>query len=198
MAPWIDLAGWTLLHFLWQAAIVWVLTAAALRAATTPQMRYAAGCCGLAVLLALPVVTAWSLSSSARAVAATRVQRLERAADVFGSSQPHAAAPPAGEPASGLGSRLASPGNPNAGPPSRDADVMLPAAVVTIWLAGLAVMLMRLAGGCWQVRRLRHAVLRGHPSRWQDAAVRIARRLGLRRPILVVDSDRIDAPAVVG
>lgn len=62
MTTWIELGGSTLLHFLWQGAVVWALVAAALRLASTASSRYAIACGGLAVLLVIPVATAWTIS----------------------------------------------------------------------------------------------------------------------------------------
>ena len=51
--------GWTLLHFVWQGALVALLLAAALhllRKSSAPT-RYAVSCGALALLLALPLIT---------------------------------------------------------------------------------------------------------------------------------------------
>ncbi len=71
-------------------------------------------------------------------------------------------------------------------------------AVVIVWLSGVAVLLVRLIGGWWRVRRLQRAALSGPPSPWQIAADRLARRLDLRRRVHVTDADTVDSPAVLG
>ena len=58
---WIDVAGWTLLHFLWQGAgIAAMAFVAALLAARTapPQTRYVVACIALVAMVAAPLVTA--------------------------------------------------------------------------------------------------------------------------------------------
>jgi len=61
----INVAGWTLLHFLWQGALIAVaanLTLWLLRRAAS-HTRYAAACTALIAMLAAPVITANLLST---------------------------------------------------------------------------------------------------------------------------------------
>ena len=65
MAPWIDVAGWTLLHFVWQGAVIgagaaigfWLLRDA------TSDVRYTMASAALILMLLSPIVTAGLLSS---------------------------------------------------------------------------------------------------------------------------------------
>ncbi|MGH2397661.1 MAG: hypothetical protein ACRDFW_11890, partial [bacterium] len=55
-----NIAGWTLLHFVWQGALIALAAAASLwllRSASS-QARYTVACAALAAMLAAPVVTA--------------------------------------------------------------------------------------------------------------------------------------------
>ena len=56
MTAFIDAAGWTLVHFLWQGAAIAAVAAAGLRLLRhgSPQARYALGCVALAAMLASP------------------------------------------------------------------------------------------------------------------------------------------------
>jgi uncharacterized protein (TIGR03435 family) len=81
--------------------------------------------------------------------------------------------------------------------PSIDLTSSMP-WVVTIWLSGVALLLARLAGGCWRIRRLHRAAFFEPVSDWQVTADRIARRLRLPRPVFIVDSERVDTPTVIG
>ena len=62
--------GWTLLHFLWQGAVVAILLAVALRLArrSSAAVRYALGCMALGLLLLAPVATFVALSGSSSPV----------------------------------------------------------------------------------------------------------------------------------
>lgn len=70
MKDWIDVTGWTLLHFAWQGAVIGLLIAGALwlcrRRSARARQAVAAG--GLVALLAAPAVTAAVLWQAARAV----------------------------------------------------------------------------------------------------------------------------------
>src|SRR5690242_19233193 len=71
--------GWALLHFLWQGALVGILTAAvlALLRRGAADVRYVIGTIGLSLMLTLPIVTAVQLwrASTAHAGAQTVVIR---------------------------------------------------------------------------------------------------------------------------
>src|SRR5207245_2826686 len=69
-APAVQIAGWTLIHFLWQGSAIALITAGLLRAARrgSARIRYVAACAGLAAMIAAPIVTArvlWQTSSTA-------------------------------------------------------------------------------------------------------------------------------------
>ena len=54
MSPWIEVTGWTLIHFVWQGTLLALATAAALGACrrSAADIRYAIACLGLAAMLA--------------------------------------------------------------------------------------------------------------------------------------------------
>ena len=60
MTSWVDVAGWTLLHFVWQGAVIAAGAACLLRLLTSSkaQVRYAIACLALAAMLAAPIATA--------------------------------------------------------------------------------------------------------------------------------------------
>src|SRR5262245_4697885 len=66
MAPWIDVAGWTLLHFVWQGAVIAVVAAFGLRLLrlAAPHIRYTLASAAMATMLIAPVATAVRLSST--------------------------------------------------------------------------------------------------------------------------------------
>jgi hypothetical protein len=57
--PLVNLIGWTLLHFLWQGAIVGVIVAALLAGLRrrNASVRYVVGIVGLAAMAACPLIT---------------------------------------------------------------------------------------------------------------------------------------------
>jgi hypothetical protein len=66
MNSWIDVAGWSLVHFLWQGAAIAASagTSLWLLRDRSPQTRYAVACAALIAMLAAPLVTAAALSRS--------------------------------------------------------------------------------------------------------------------------------------
>jgi uncharacterized protein (TIGR03435 family) len=199
MSSWTDVAGWTLLHFVWQGTVIAFVTACVLRLlrGSRAQLRYAAACIALAMMLASPVATAFLLSNAPRTALSETIHVLRvdggpivgvaivppwSSAQADASGRERAAAQPPTE------FRLPVPVNTNT----------LFSTLVTLWLAGVMILLTRLIAGCWRVRRL-HLVARleAH-SRWQALAEGLAARLGLRRQFLVVDSARVSTPTVIG
>jgi uncharacterized protein (TIGR03435 family) len=187
MAPWIDIAGWTLLHFIWQGTAIGIVAAVGLRlmSAAAPQVRYVLASAAMATMLVAPIATAARLSSSASAIAGPRLSAsaissatATRLPDVVpgGVASTSAGRAPAGR------SRL---------------DAVLP-AIVLLWLTGVALLQLRLIGGWWRVRRLHRTSLATTPSAWQTMAEPLARRLGLRRLVHVVEVQAVDIPTVIG
>ena len=184
MNPWMHVAGWTLIHFVWQGAVLAMVAAGVLRlcwhrSATT---RYAIGCVSLAAMLVAPMITAAALWTPASD--RTPVGNLRQAVS----------APEIVSTGSGSGA--------NDGPFSiltvrARVEAWLP-SIVFVWLAGVTVLLFRLMGGLWQVRRLQVTSLAAAVSRWQVASEGLASRLGLRVAVRVVDSALVDTPTAVG
>src|SRR5687768_10453202 len=78
MTSWVDIAGWTLVHFVWEGAALALLAAIALRLlrASRPQARYVVACAALAAMVAAPAVTAVVMTSGPRMPLAQSVQVL--------------------------------------------------------------------------------------------------------------------------
>ena len=182
----IHVAGWTLVHFVWQGALVGLVAAAALRLlrSASAQTRYVVACGALAAMLAAP--------SSPRAFCRLPIPLARRSMYCFVPSHRHSvtcASAPRGRVPSrhGLSMQAAGAG----------LDAILP-LVVTAWFAGVAFLLVRLAGGWWRVRRLHRDAIGLASSRWQAVSERIASRLGVHRRVHVVDSPRVDTPTALG
>ena len=60
MNPWIEITGWTLIHFVWQGTLLALATAAALGLCrrSTAQVRYVMACLGLVAMLGTVAATA--------------------------------------------------------------------------------------------------------------------------------------------
>ena len=184
---WLDTIGWTLVHFVWQGAVIGIVIAAVLAACrdrSSSQARYLVACLGLAALLGAPIATVVMLRSAP-------------STSVIGSAATFA--PPAFAPAS-------VPSNRPAGAPffastavraSAVVEPWLP-LVVSVWFSGVLLLLARFGGASWRVRRLRRVSLQSPLSRWQETGRRLADRLLIRRGFRIVDSMLVDVPSVIG
>ncbi|HEY3284842.1 MAG TPA: M56 family metallopeptidase [Armatimonadota bacterium] len=194
--PYCRLAGWALLHSLWQGALVALalgLLLAALRRAPAPR-RYLAACGALVVLALLPVLTLGTLVSreACSSIRATREgphvalilippQRL--ASGGMGADQgAQAAAAPAGLQEGGWRSRL---------------ERIAPWLTLA-WAAGVALLSLRLTGGLVRVRTL---ALRGTEEAGPELlaqAAALGSRMGLRRPFSLRVSTELLSPIALG
>jgi beta-lactamase regulating signal transducer with metallopeptidase domain len=168
-----------LIHFLWQGALVALLLAGANRVLrrSSARARYAAACAALLLMAALPAATFLRLrprgSASARPALAT--------------------ASAAGMPAAAASAR-----------PPRDArgrpDALATASpwIVAGWLAGVCLLSLRFLAGTVATRRLAHRGTQQADPAWQDRLSFLARRLGIRRMIRLLESAVVEVPTVVG
>ncbi len=199
--PFLQTAGWTLIHFLWQGCAIAMVAAVLLRLAErrSANARYLIACVALVAMAAAPVVTArllWHPSSATAPASvehaivespARRAGQPIRSASAVRSSESRRLQP-AGAPVS---SRLI-PSLPRLDP---DRAVQV---IALIWLLGVSVLLARMAGGWWHVHSLHRVALATAASRWQPACRRIASRLGLTSVAHVVESIAVEVPTVVG
>ncbi|MGH9582736.1 MAG: hypothetical protein ACRD4O_07370, partial [Bryobacteraceae bacterium] len=162
--------GWTLLHSLWEGAIVAAALAAMLLVLRSPRLRYAAACAAMLAVLG--------------GFAFTLIHLMPET--------PHAAralGPPAA-PAWNAGAAIFA-----GGPWNPDLSVIAP-WLPPFWFAGVLLFYARHVAGFWSLRRLR---LRGvcHASAcWQRELARLSARLHLSRPVLLLESCLADAPVV--
>ncbi len=178
--PWVARLGLTLIHFVWQGALIAAIYAAARKwgAGTAgPNDRYLLACTALAAMAAAPAVT-WML---------LREPAPESAAITFAA--PMSAARTAAArfillplPAEGY---RAAPGP------------FLP-WVVALWLTGATVFWLRLLVGWMLAERLRYRMARPAPAVWQRTLDRLKSRISVARPVRLLVSGLLDAPAAIG
>jgi beta-lactamase regulating signal transducer with metallopeptidase domain len=188
--PLVPALGWTLLHFLWQGALVAALAAAArmvLREASA-SARYLAGCTALALLLLLPAATfGWLWFAGQAAEPAAAMAEPEAAME----SAAGWAAP------AGLGDLA-----PAAGLPLRQraAEALQPALpwLVGGWLAGVLLLSLRLVGGWTVALQLRRRWIQPVAPALQATLERLRLRLRVSRPVLLLQSACVQVPTVVG
>jgi beta-lactamase regulating signal transducer with metallopeptidase domain len=177
----IDVLGWTLVHFLWQGAIVAVVLWVALRAfAGKPaQMRYGACAAALAVLALCPVVTVCVLHLPTQPAP-------EQTVSVVRSVEPVAGV--VAVPTETLSSVVA----------ARPALRSWIPPLVMAWAIGVLLLSMRLLGAIIAVERLRRRFCLPAPADWQNRLDALARGLAIGRRVVLAVSHRVEVPSTVG
>ncbi len=201
--PVLQTLGWTLLHFIWQGALVALLYACvslSLRRATA-NLRYAVACACLLLMLALPVATFFHLNSNAAAVAFDRRSAEDAPAEPASAAGAPAAAPDR-TPARLYANFLIVPGDEGAAAPlQRWAEARFTSALpwlVLAWLAGALVLSLRLAGGWALTERLRREPATPLAHDWRERTARLARQLRVSRPVRLCESALVEVPTVIG
>lgn len=172
----VRLVGWTLVHFLWQGALIGLVYALARMVLPRGEARYRAGMVALLAMALCPLATAWHLFGVADSAAGQ---------PVLPAFIAHAAA--SGDfVANGFAPGLAW---------RRRLDAVLPWLVLA-WSLGVLLLSWR----AWrQWRRLRGMLRTAGPLlAWQRRATSMASRFGLHRPVRVLRSAAIAAPVLVG
>jgi bla regulator protein blaR1 len=164
--------GWTLLHSLWEGALIAAGLAAALVAMRSPRARYAAAAVAMLVMLAVCGVTfVRVMPESAPGLAAATKPTFPRWNVPAAVDAPHA-------PDTGL---------------AAVAPWLAP-----FWIAGVWIFYLAQVAGWMSVRRLRRRGVCYAPERWQQELARLGARLRLTRPVLLLESCLADAPMVLG
>ena len=184
--PLAQAVGWALLHLLWQGALVAVLLAVttSLLAGRSAHLRYALSCAALLAVVGLGIATGIRTYASADAPLAS----LAPATLSTSPSNPVVA------------SRMpaaTTPGADRLGELARAANDALP-ALVTLWMAGVALFSTRLLFEWLRARRLVARSTRPASEAWQEAARRLAVALGVRRAVRLFESTAVAVPSVIG
>jgi TonB family protein len=173
-------AGWTLLHFLWQGALVALILACvlALLSGRSAQPRYLAACAALVLMAILPLIT------FARIVAAEH-----SAANTFLISIPLSITV--------TGHGIATPAEPLLYRIAMALDRSMP-TVLAVWLAGVVLLFLRLGIGLIIARRMMSASTQSPPRDLLRVFHRLARLIEVTRPVRLLNSALVQVPAVIG
>ena len=204
--PMMAAAGWTLLHFLWQGALVAALVGvarSALRNASA-QSRYLVGCAALLVLLVLPAITFTWLASAdepGMLVAEDTGEHLHgiEAARHSSSSGVATGVVVSSAMPGALGGAAAEPIRFERWRESVQALLQpsLPWLVLG-WVGGVLLLSLRLIGGWTVARRLRTTRTGPVAKEWEERLLRLRQRLRVTRPVLLLESACVAVPTVIG
>lgn len=193
--------GWALVHFIWQGALVALLYASVrvVLQRRTSNVRYAAACGAMLLMLALPITTTLVIkrtlqqnSSSAQVLAAdtSTVWKSDTTASDITSL-------PAKQVTWTATSTTATPAVVSL-PTLRQRFTILLPWLVSIWLGCVLVLSLRVLGGWIKAQRLKSWKTSPASERWQVMLVRLARRLNLSRTVQLCESVVAEVPTVVG
>ena len=177
---WANALGWTLLHSLWQCALVFLVTSAALRLipAALSRTRYAVACGGLAlVFLSSAVTLAYVIDTQYQRSGVQAVIHVPGESSKYSYSQ--------NSPDRSLTARLTS-----------ITDNYMP-YVLGIWIAGFVFFATRLASGLWYTGKLRAEAL-PFQNKWSDYIKVVSGQLGISRLVSLAESRSITGPMVIG
>ena len=172
--------AWTLIHFCWQAAAIFVayrLVSLAVNRSSS-QTRYAVALCTLLLMMLSACVTfAWELRA-ATPVSAPAIRTTFMAAEF-----PRTTAP---------GMAMTQPASTGISLPS-----LLP-WIDGFWILGVIALSLRSLGGWWLIQRLRTSATIHAPDAVRESFERISAALSLRRPVLLRVSNAISSPMTIG
>jgi bla regulator protein blaR1 len=194
--PDVQALAWALVHFLWQGAALGLAAFLVIRLTRCgAEARYAIGVATLGLMLAMPVVTtAWLAGRTvvtpapASAIALAGTDGFAPSAAARRSAETSVTAP-----------RAVDPAGPAVPESARRAQTsVLPSVVLGLWLVGVAILSLRLAGGWVVARRLVWRSVRPASAEVQALARRVAGRLALDRLVRVVESSAVAVPMMIG
>ena len=185
--------GWALLQFVWQGALIGVLTALTLAALrrSAADVRYVVSAIALTLMITTPVIGAiQSYKAHQPAPLAVRATTPERAA-AAGRVEPSMPAPA-----------------PRVAPAVLEAPAEAPAAAVSFdrvapwlllgWTFGVLLLTLRLLSGWVWVQRLRTHGANPARASLRETVDRLVRRLHIGRTVTLLESSLVDVPTVVG
>jgi beta-lactamase regulating signal transducer with metallopeptidase domain/peptidoglycan/xylan/chitin deacetylase (PgdA/CDA1 family) len=199
--PFFQVLGWTLIHFIWQGALVSLLLAGAnvlLRRASS-NARYAAACCALLLMLILPLATLYMVSISRESAPANN-QEQERANQLLVPSQKSGALghSEVNAPAEVYPESVLPPEAMRAESWPEDSFAYLLPWLVLVWLVGASLLSLRFFGGWVAAQRLKTGRTFPATHAFEETIDRLSRRLRLSRPVRLCVSALVEVPTVIG
>jgi beta-lactamase regulating signal transducer with metallopeptidase domain len=189
--------GWTLVHFIWQAAVAALLLATLLKLLrkSTANLRYIIACMALGLIVLLPVITIQLVPVSAPHMAAniepapvpTVLPTLEMPAAettvIEKPSQSEIVTPASSVPWKQRAIETLEPGLPY---------------IVSGWLIGVFALSIWHLGGWAQLQRLKRKMVRQVDDTLHSKLSRLAKRLRVSRTMQLMESALVQIPTVVG
>ena len=197
-ASWLGQLGWVLVHTLWQGALLWALLAivfAVGRHRLSAARRHQLAWLALSALAFAPVLTFLWMQIQ-RKPPAHPVATFAPALPLPGNASDKTASPsPAEEPESSW-QNPARPTTMMISSPQVDWAKQIPVALASAWLAGIAVLMLRLLIGWSWISRLRRHGAEPEPA-WEERFLQWMDKASLRAARVVL-SPTLGVPLVIG
>jgi beta-lactamase regulating signal transducer with metallopeptidase domain len=193
--------GWALIHFLWQGALVALLYASlrVILRQRTANVRYAAACGAMLLMLALPIATTLIIKraipqtpalAQTPAPEAAPTWKAEATAEQLSDTQ--------GQPTNWTASTAPAQSAITESMTLRQRLSWLLPWLVSIWLGGVLVLSLRVLGGWMMAQRLKTWKTVPATEGWQETVKRLSRRLRVSRPVRLCESAVAEVPTVIG
>ena len=206
--PLVQSLGWTLVHFVWEGSLVAAAFAAvnALLRERSASVRYVTASTAMLVMTACVPVTFYlvysshSVSSGVGVEPASSFETPELLRPLDGDSQTAIHVPPP----DGSGRVVDSQSSPGQAVPStatykaRDLVRSLLPWAVGFWVIGVLVLSMRLLGGWAYMLVLVRSRSRAASGQWCDTVDLLRKKLGIDRPIQLLETASVEVPVVFG
>ncbi|MCX7420222.1 MAG: M56 family metallopeptidase [Planctomycetia bacterium] len=220
----IDLLGWTLLHFVWQGAVVGLLAVMVhtMLRKCSANARYLAGIAMLCVLCSIPLLTMYLIERATSDVLLSRIFPTKSWVEV---DQPTVDEPESKTPAVPI--KVEHIDIDFETPPPADAVPLIPISesgqslfdelsqrppsawfasmlepmipwIVRTWFFGVVLLSLRFFVGWWRVQRLRRRAIQPASDIWQTTLRRLTERLRVTHPVQLVESALVEVPTVIG
>lgn len=194
--PFLNSLGWTLLHFLWQGMLLAALTRATmiLLRKRKSNVRYSVMCAALLLMLLTPVMTFISIHGSERFLAVDETRLLSgnlqippenNSGGISMTTQDLVASSDGGENERIFGS-----------PVLINFEASFP-WLVSLWLAGVAILSLRLTIDGLSVRKLKRGATK-RVVEWQLTVDGLAERLGINKSVQLLESSLVKVPVAIG
>ena len=199
--PVVQRLGWTLVHFLWQGAVIAALFALAQtnQAKRSSNARYWTGCVCLLLMMAGPTVTYLTLGPQRPSVAALSARQSQAEASSVKAPTPVKVSAPLVPEGKGNRPAVLSP-NPDLNPaPStaRHAEEFI-RIFVLCWFVGVSVLSLRLLVSSLQVAHLKRRDNEPLDEPCMTRLDRLKAALQISRPVRLAKSLLVEVPTVVG
>jgi len=166
--------AWTLIHFIWQGAIIAGLVAIVnqILKRNSANARYVVFASSLFLMAACPLITFFFFRPASGPAITHQFSIVGEMNPVTNAGASHAGV--------------------------RDSFAQYVPFLVYIWIAGVVLMSLRMLGGWLYANRLKHEKTFPLSETWQQRFIQLLHRIRISRPVRIVESALVQVPMVVG